>query len=149
MPLSPQQAWELQTEVVAKVATQRRTWVPLALLLADFHAAKAWEALGLESFETWLGEPEISLGRTAAYAMVAAWNELVVERGISAQRLATLDLSKVQVILAPVRRGVPVEEALSDCETLSRSDLRALYGNEEEANYYVCEACGSRVKVPA
>jgi hypothetical protein len=145
--LSPAKAWDLQSEVVAQVAGQRASWVVLAGHLAEFHAGQGWTALDHDSFNEWLGQPEISLGRAEAYAMIGAWRDLIVDRQVDATRLAGLDISKVAVVLPAIRRGMDVEEALSACETLSRSDLRAEFQSPEHAEYRVCEACGSRVKV--
>jgi hypothetical protein len=80
--------------------------------------------------------------------MIGAWKELVVHGNVDPERLERLDVTKVAVVLAPLRRGeVEIDQALSDCEALSRSDLRAAYQDVSHAEYRVCEACGSRVKV--
>lgn len=138
----------MQVEVAAHVRGRRSTWVALAASLARFHAGRGWEALGIESFNEWLGQPEISLNRAEAYAMIGAWRELVVERGVEPEDLEELEVSKVAVVLKSIRsRTVPIDEALSDCEVLSRSDLRAKYQDAEAAEYRLCEACGQRVKL--
>lgn len=146
MTLAPDKAWDLQAEVVAQVAGQRASWVQLASHLAEFHAGEGWSALGHDSFNEWLGQPEISLPRAEAYAMIGAWRDLVVDRDVDPARLEALDVSKVAVILPAIRRGSDVDEALSACETLSRSDLRAEFQSPEHAEYRVCETCGSRVR---
>lgn len=148
--LTSDEAHGLQTQVVEQVASQRSSWVVLARYLADFHSGKGWTSLGIESFNEWLAQPEISLGRGDAYAMIGAWRELVVEREVELEELAVLDISKVAVVLPVIRSGeVDLEEALSDCAALSRSDLRARYQDSTAAEYRVCETCGSRVKVAA
>jgi hypothetical protein len=149
MTLSPAKAWDLQSEVIAQVAGQRASWIMLASRLAEFHAGAGWLLLSHDSFNEWLGQPEISLGRAEAYAMIGAWRDLVVDRGVDPSRLEGLDVSKVAVILPAVRGGRDIEDALSACETLSRSDLRAEYQSPEHAEYRVCEACGSKVRVTA
>lgn len=149
MSLSPEKAWDLQSEVVAQVAGQRASWVLLAERLAEFHAGQGWLALSHDSFNEWLGQPEISLSRAEAYAMIGAWRDLVVGRGVESSRLEGLDVSKVAVVLPAIRNGSDVDEALSACAILSRSDLRAEYQSSEHAEYRVCDACGSKVKVAA
>ena len=148
MSLSPTAAWDLQSEVVAQVAGQRASWVSLASRLAEFHSGEGWTALQHDSFNEWLGQPEIGLARAEAYAMIGAWRELVLERNVDVARLEGLDVSKVAVVLPAIRRGIDVDQALADCEVLSRSDLRAEYQSPEHAEYRICEACGSRIKVP-
>lgn len=145
--LSPNQAFDLQASVVQQVANQRSSWVPLAKRLSTFHAGKGWLALGIESFNEWLAQPEISLNRGEAYSMMRAWRELVEDREVDPLTLATLDISKVAVILPIVKaEKVDVDTALADCAALSRSDLRAKYIKPSEAEYRVCEVCGSKVK---
>lgn len=149
-PLTSDEAFALQEQVVEQVAGQRSSWVGLAGRLADFHAGKGWLALELDSFNEWLGQPEISLSRAEAYTMIAAWRELVQEREVPLERLAQLDVSKVAVVLAAIKDGrADLDQALADCEVLSRSDLRAEYQSTEAAEYRLCEACGQRVKVTA
>lgn len=144
------EAFHLQKQVVEQVASQRSSWIALASCLAGFHAMQGWRALGIESFNEWLGQPEISLSRAESYAMIAAWRELVVERDVDPRRLGGLDVSKVAVVLAAIKDGrKSVDDALADCAALSRSDLRAAYQNAEAAEYRVCEACGQRVKLTA
>lgn len=149
-PLSADEAFSLQEQVVEQVAGQRSSWVALAARLASFHSGRGWTALGIESFNEWLGQPEISLARAEAYAMIAAWRELVEEREIDPERLGALDISKVAVVLPAIKEGrVSVDQALADCEVLSRSDLRGEYQSKDAAEYRLCEACGQRVKVTA
>jgi hypothetical protein len=147
MGLSPNMAWDLQAEVVAQVAGQRASWVSLASRLAEFHSGEGWTALQHDSFNEWLGQPEIGLARAEAYAMIGAWRELVVERDVDVTRLEALDVSKVAVVLPAIRRGVDVDQALADCAVLSRSDLRAQYQAAEHAEYRVCSECGQKVRV--
>jgi hypothetical protein len=147
-PLTATRAFDLQVLVVARVASQRANWTTIAEHLYAFHNGKGWMALGHDSFNEWLGQPEISLSRADAYAMIGAWRELVVNRDIDPELLGRLDVSKVAVVLPMLRHGdVDVEQALGDCESLSRSDLRAAYQDASHAEYRVCEVCGSRVKV--
>lgn len=148
--LTTDEAFGAQTEITEHVRGRRSTWVALAASLSAFHAGRGWKALGVETFNVWIAQPEISLGRAEVYAMIGAWRELVVTHDVDLDELGRLDISKVAVVLKPIRaRTVSVEDALSDCEMLSRSDLRAKYQDSEAAEYRVCEACGQRVKLEA
>lgn len=109
--------------------------------------------LGYETFEQWLGVPEISLSRSHAYALTGAYEELVIERGIPVDRLITIEITKLTEILPAVKRGdVDVFDALSDAEVLSRSDLREKFHHEKtgkldaETARPICPACGQRTK---
>jgi hypothetical protein len=147
--LTPVAAFELEAEIVAKRAGQLSTWVPLAGALYRFHSGEGWRQRACESFNEWLAQPEVNLGRAEAYALIAAWRELVVEREVAVGDIAELDPSKVQVVLPAIRGGVEVQDALSDCASLSRSDLREKYQQDGQVEYATCPQCGGRYRVAA
>lgn len=145
-------AHDLHQEVVSACTAVKHSWVLLAGRLHAFHAAQAWELLGYDRFEDWLGTPEIGLKRAQAYALRDAWQQLVIDRGVQPARLAEADVSKVAVVLPALKRGeVETDVALADCESLSRSDLIDRYrgqlgGHLDPARERVtCPSCGSRV----
>lgn len=130
-----QVAHELQDRVKAAADQQRATWVQLAGTLHAFHAVRAWEALGVESFATWLADPDVSVGvgRSHAYQLIQTWQDLVIERAVPISSLVRLDVSKVATVLPAIRIGrVAVEDAIDDVLVLSKSDLKAKYGSERD-----------------
>lgn len=147
-------AWNLQAAVLADVQSLRARWVSLAGNLHDFHAEKAWQALGIETFNEWVGQPEIGLQRSHAYFLIEAYRELVVERGADIGALMRADISKVGAVLPAIRDGsVDLDDALADVETMSRSDLRDKYADgddrldaDREPVWRTCPTCSSRVK---
>ncbi|HTE63661.1 MAG TPA: hypothetical protein VK631_25110 [Solirubrobacteraceae bacterium] len=152
--LSPARAYDLQVQVVAACSAVKQSWVLLAGRLHAFHTERAWEALGVESFTTWLGGPEVGLKRSQAYLLIDAWQHVVVDGGADPARLAAADVSKVAVVLPALKRGeVTVDDALADCEALSRSDLSDRYRGdpsarldaETEPGWHQC-SCGNRHK---
>lgn len=153
--VSPVRAFDLQAAVLKDCQSMREKWVDLAGNLHAFHAAKAWTRLGADSFNEWVAQPEIALKRSQAYFLVEAWQELVVVRGAEPAVLKRADLTKMAVVLPALRRGdVDLEDALADCESLSRSDLRDKYVDgdgrldaEGEPLHTQCPKCGSRVTV--
>lgn len=148
--LTPAQAFDLEVDIVRHTAGQRRSWVLLAGRLHQFHTEKAWTLRACETFNTWLAQPEVSITRADAYAMIGAWRDLVLDRHVPVEDLEDLDLSKLAVVLPAIRAGKPVAEALADCRTLSRSDLRAEYqpvsGQQDTER---CPTCGQTVKAAA
>jgi hypothetical protein len=148
-PLTPDSAYALQAEIIQQRAGQMSTWVPLAAALHRFHESQAWTLLACQSFNEWLGQPEVWISRAEAYGLIQAWRELVEARDVEPADLARLDPSKVQVVLPAIRAGAAVEDALADCAALSRADLRAKYQTGDDAQYTTCPQCGSRVKVAA
>lgn len=139
-------AFEVEAKIKKGVGAIRQVWIALAGYLHEFYVDKMWEHLGHDKFEEWLGTPEIGLGRSQVYALVEAYEELVVKREVEAERLAELEATKIAVVLPALRRGeVELEEALADCEALSRSALREKYGKAVPAARVPlteCEECG-------
>lgn len=139
-------AFEVESKIKKGCSSIRAVWVALAAYFYEFHEEKMWEQLGHDTFNEWLGTPEIGLGRSQVYALIDVYGELVVKRGLKQDALADLEASKVAVVLPALRRGdVELDDALADCETLSRSALREKYGKKvsaERVPLIECEECG-------
>jgi hypothetical protein len=144
-------AFKIERKIVDGCSAIRKVWVALAAYLSDFHEGKMWEQLGHDSLEEWLGAPEIGLSRSHVYALIEAYRELVVKRGLSDGELAKLEATKIAQVLPALRRGdVDLETALADCESLSRSALREKYGHALPASrkpLVKCEDCGAMRQV--
>lgn len=138
-------------------------WVEIAADLHDFHERKLWRELGYSSFERWIADPGLELERRWVFDVIAIYQQLVVARGVEPSRLQQIHISKVREVLPAVRRGqAPVEEALSDAETLNRPDLEVRYrgvassapvagpdgttvvDTRAEPEWVTCGCCGSR-----
>lgn len=139
-------AFQVEAKIKKGVGAIKQVWIALAAYLHEFYVAKMWEHLGHDKFEDWLGTPEIGLARSQVYALIEAYEELIVKRGVEDAVLAKLEASKLAVVLPALRRGeVELEEALADCEVLSRSALREKYGKAvpaERVPLIQCEDCG-------
>lgn len=145
-----ERAQEIEEAVIKGTKAIRTAWVALAAFLHEFHFQKMWEERDCDTFEEWLGTPEISLGRSQTYALIQIYDELVLKRGIKPEEL-TAESSKVAQVLPALRRGeVTVEDALSDAEALSRADLREKYGKASGGGGGVrlepCAQCGRQVQ---
>ena len=126
----------------------------LAAHLHEFHVEEMWRDLSYESFNEWLGSPEISLQRSHVYALIEAHRELVLERGVNPDDLKAIEATKISHILPALRRGeVELEVALADAGQLSRSDLRVKYRGESsgqpDTQLQRCSDCGFMRKVAA
>lgn len=137
-------AHELAQLIHRALESERTSWVLLAEHLHAFHGERAWEALGAETFTEWLGDPDVSLGRSRAYLLMAVWETFVVSCHLPRTALVGLELSKFTHVVGPVARGELVaEDALADVQVLSRADLRAKYVQLEEGEEpEVCPTCG-------
>lgn len=141
-------AFDLEQEIIRGCRGIRMAWVHLAAYLHEFYEGRMWELLGYERFNEWIAAPEISLGRSQTYSLIAAYHEFVVVRGVPVERLACADSSKVAETLPALKAGVvDVDEALSDAESLSRSDLRERYGkgggSQKASKLEECPRCGA------
>lgn len=139
-------AFVVEAKIKKGVGAIKQVWIALAGHLHEFYTARMWTALGHERFEDWLGTPEIGLKRSQTYQLIEIYEELVVKRGVTEAELAALEMSKIAVVLAALRKDeVDLDEALSDCESLSRSQLREKYGQSvtaERVPLTECEQCG-------
>lgn len=142
----------LYREVVAGCRAIRQAWILMASLLYEMRESQLYRLLDYDSFERWLASPEISLSRSHAYALIGAYQEFVIERGLDMEMVGAIEASKLAETLPALRAGeVTAEDALADAEALSRSDLREKYrhdrgGLDAEAEAAVCPACGQRVR---
>jgi len=104
----------------------------LAKLLYEWSQRHGWRWATYESEGEWLGDPAIALGRTTYYSLIEGWRTLVVERQVPEAKVQTLETSKVGIVLKAIRSGeVGTAQALSDAETLSKSDLIIKYRPEK------------------
>lgn len=160
--LAAQFAFQVEQRIRVTIGDIRTAWVRLAEDLFNFQQSELWRDLGHSSFEAWLASPDIDLGRRWVYELISMWRDLVIDRHVKPDRLLPVNVSKVREVLPAIRRGqVTVEDALSDCETLGRDDLRKRYTGSEsptpgqpdtssavhtssETEYAICHACGSR-----
>jgi hypothetical protein len=157
--LAAAEAHKQHEAIVYTIGRMRSAWAILAEQLHTFMSNEAWKALGYATLESWLAQPEISIERRHAFLLRQAWDELVVRKGVDPAELRKVDVSKVQAVLPAVRRGqVNVDDALADCETLARDDLREKYSGAnggpdgplnaaETPEYATCPSCGSKYKV--
>jgi hypothetical protein len=139
-------AFKVEAKIKKGVGAIRQVWIALAGQFHEFYTEQMWVPLGHDKFEDWLGDPDIGLGRSQVYALVESYEELVVKREVDPGELVDLDASKIAVVLPALRRGeVELDEALADCQALSRSALREKYGKSvpaERVPLIQCEDCG-------
>jgi hypothetical protein len=123
-----EQAHAAHERIRRHVRQLRGLWVDLAAELHTFHRMKMWADLGHDSFEEYLAQPELELGRRWVYENIAIYEQLVLQWSVPPERLRAMQISKVREVLPAIRRGqVELEAGLSDVETLSRPDLEIRY----------------------
>lgn len=147
-------AHQVKEEIETECLAIRRSGVRLAGALHRAQSDRVWEPLGYESEKHWLAEPPIELSYSHARNLSKVYREVVIERGVDEERLGAIDLRKLQMALPAVKEGqVSIDEAISDAETLGRSDMAARYDGDPQAaldpgsepEYAECPTCGSYV----
>lgn len=137
-----------------KASIELRFW-QLGQALKEMRDSELYKVLGAETFNEYLGFPELSLQRSQAYKFISICEQ--AERlQLAPERLALIDKDKLATAL-PKATPETIEDVLADCETLSRSDLQEQYkspGSVERPSCwteheYVCSNCGTtnRVKI--
>jgi hypothetical protein len=126
--------------------------VALAEVLAEFHAERGWELLGYEKgtagLNTYLAEPDRGMKRRHYFRLIEMHRELREVRGVGADTLEGIEVSKVVEVLPAIRDGkVSVEEGLEDARSMGWRDLRAQYGGngsepEPDPEMHECPECG-------
>lgn len=146
------EAFVLESAVMAARAAERGSWLPLAESLYTFHTAQAWRDLGWEKFTEWIATPELSLGRRHAYRLIAIW-AWAQDKHIALAELHECDVTKLALVLPHVLLDeVSAEDAIADVKSLSRSDLSAKYVGSElpaatpaEPETEICADCGRTI----
>jgi hypothetical protein len=137
--------------VIAGSLAARHAWINTAASLHAIRAEGLYELLGYERFTDWIADPDVSMGRSQAYALTAIYQELVIERDISVEDIQYHDPSKLAEVIPAIRKGTDPKEALADAAVLSRSDLRAKYRGvepepEKPVQVAICETCGQEIR---
>lgn len=143
-------AFTVEGKIKKGCSAIRAAWGALAGFLYELQREELWRDLGHDSFEAWLASPDIDLGRSQVYALIECYRELVLEREVPLDELKGLEVTKLSQVLPALRREeVELADAISDCESLSRSDLREKYrksgaGGRAAKAFEKCDLCGKQ-----
>jgi len=141
-------ALEIEGKVKEGIQAARTVWVALAAFLSDFHEEKLWTDRGHDSFDSWLADPEVDLGRSMAYALIQNYRFFLKEGGLDSVVLAQYEPTKLQQVIPALKAGdADLDDALADVEALSRSDLKEKYGKTGGGGRRTekCGICGKQV----
>lgn len=142
-------AHELEQDIKDGIRAGRRALWAVAKALHAFDEQSGYTALGYDTLNEWLADPEIGMTSTTYYRLTGAWRELAVARKVEQKRLDRVDVTKADVVLPSVRKGlVTVEKALNDAEAMGLRDLRDEYIGRRREEAYAPEVNGD-VQKPA
>jgi hypothetical protein len=129
-------AFQAERKIKQAALRAHESWWELASALYEFHEAGYWRALGYDSLDEFLAQPDMSLSRSTFFQMTKTWRDLVVVKKLPASTLAEIEPSKVQEVTPAIMRGdVSPEDALDDAKGLSYRDVRRKYRPEEAAKH--------------
>ena len=115
----------------------------LAIMLKINRDRKYYRTLGYETFEEYLGTPEISLSRSYTYKLIRNYELWVQKYRVSPAKLNEIDSEKLY-LAGMVATKEDYEEWLEKAKVLSRSDIRGLIKGEEYEYKVTCPQCGYR-----
>ncbi len=119
---------KIEEGIMQDIATGRGALWLLAAKCYQFNQEEGWSALGYESQNEWLAQPEIGMSRTMFFRLVRKHRELRVFRDIPEETLMLLDHSKIDMVLPIIETNArPIEQVLDDVKTLGARDLREEY----------------------
>ncbi len=121
----------------------------LALLLKNSYDNHYYKTLGYDTWEEYLGTPEISMSRFWAYKLIKVYETWVEKFGVEPEKL-DIDLEKLFLTIKKATKE-NYKEVLEQARNLSRSDVKQLMsGKEYEFERYkivICPHCGGEVRV--
>jgi hypothetical protein len=90
-----------------------------------------WKLLGHDSFNDFLGSPEIAFKRSKAYDLIRIYELFSLKLGVSDAEILDIDRTKL-LLIAPKLEKDPTlrDELLSKAKYLSKSDLRDEIGGD-------------------
>lgn len=120
----------------------------LASLLVLSHKNKYYKTLGYNTWESYLGTPELSMSRFFAFKLMRVYEIWVEKFGINPS-LLDIDIEKLYLSSLMANQD-NYEEVLEQARVLSRSDVQRLRsGKEYEPRYKMvtCPKCNHEFKV--
>ena len=113
----------------------------LAVMLKINRDRRYYKTLGYETFEEYLGTPEISLSRGYVYKLIKNYELWVQKYNVSPAKLEGIDSEKLYLAGTLTTKN-NYEEWLEKAKALSRSDIRSLIKGEDYEYKVTCPFCG-------
>lgn len=119
-----EEAHRLFTELKQLKAEAQERVFAMGERLYRIKEKQLWKALGLESMEEMLADPELAMKRSTAYRLVGLYRTYVRQLGLTEQMamLARIDMAKLETI-RPLLTVNNWREWVAKAQALSRSDL--------------------------
>lgn len=132
---TPERAYTVYYEILERKSRIARDFIELGKLFKDVRDQKLYEILDYETFNTFIGAPEIAFSRSTVYSLIDIYELFVIESNIEQDRLVKIPWSKLNMIKGQYKKTRD-EDLLFKAETLSQKDLideiRLLEGKESK-----------------
>ncbi len=113
-----------QIEILKGKAMVNVGYIVLAKALYENKTKEYYKSHGCETFEEYLGLPEISIGRAMAYDMMRAYKMFVLDFGFKEEEVQKIDVTKVRELMRlDIPNKAEANRWLNKISTLSRSDI--------------------------
>jgi len=117
-------AWQRHRRIVDLRNRAEQTFLELGEELYWFEAEKQYKALNYETFEAYLADPEVDIGRSIAFMLKGVYEKFVLDLKVQPVGLLEAGHSKLDLV-RPYVTPDNVDEWVDKAASLSRSDLRA------------------------
>jgi len=123
--ITAEQAFEVHRAILSlKREVGKNLWA-LAQLLKTVRDHALYKTLGYETFNEYIGSPEVSISRAWAYKLISSYETWVLGAGFRPEALQDVDVEKLALVRPLVQKDPgSAHEWLARARELSRSDLR-------------------------
>jgi hypothetical protein len=126
--IEAEESHAIHTAILSALERGRAAVWDLAEQYYELSERRGWKALGYETLRDYLGQPEVAYGESAFWALVRLHERLLVQGKLDPERVHRLEWTKANYVMKALNGGsATIENAVSDVETLSRSDLIEKY----------------------
>ena len=140
-------AFDNHTHIINLKSHITKSFLELAHFLKVSHDEKYYNVLGYDSFNEYLGTPEIGLSRSYAFKLIKVYEVFVEKHNVPVDQLQDVDVEKLYIATTLIK-GEDYEERLEQARTLSRSDLREfISGGYKEYKMIECPYCHEKFEI--
>jgi len=115
-------AWQRHQRIIGLRQDLQRSFLELGKELYELREAEQWKELGHPTFNSYVADPEVDLGRMTAFRLMSTYSRYMLELQVTPVLLLQAGYSKLYM-LHSYMKPTNVEEWVDRAGTLSRSDL--------------------------
>lgn len=124
--------FELHEQLVGVINYSKKSFVLVGKLLHELKEKGSYKKAvgsGIDTWDDYISQPEINLSRSEAERLIQIYEQFVLIRGISEERLAEVPIKNLHYLLPIAKRdGADVGELLDAAATLNQRDFKERVG---------------------